>query len=116
MKIALTAKGRALDSKLDQHFGRAPFFIIYDVDQNQYDVVDNTDNVNAVQGAGIQAGKLLVDHGVEAVITGQVGPKAATILGTADITIYESQDETVQAALKAFQAATLKVVKPVTVK
>ena len=76
MKIAITSQGKELESPVDPRFGRAKFFIVADTEQEGFTVADNGQNLNAAQGAGIQAGRNVVDLGVQAVITGHVGPKA----------------------------------------
>lgn len=55
MKVAFTTSGDNLGAPLDSRFGRAPKFLIYDLETNTFDVVDNRQNLNAAQGAGIQA-------------------------------------------------------------
>jgi predicted Fe-Mo cluster-binding NifX family protein len=59
--------------------------------------------MNAAQGAGIQAAQLLVNLGVEAVITGHVGPKAFRTLKAAGVNIYLSEAATVEEALHLFR-------------
>jgi len=80
MKIAVTTSGNTLDSPLDQRFGRAAKFLIYDLDTDNFQVVDNQQNLNLSGGAGIQSGQNIAKAGVEAVITGHVGPKMAELL------------------------------------
>lgn len=53
MKVAFTISGNDRDASLDSRFGRALGFIIYDTDNGTFDVIDNQQNLNAAQGAGI---------------------------------------------------------------
>jgi predicted Fe-Mo cluster-binding NifX family protein len=85
MKIALTSTGRELSSEMDPRFGRAAYFIVVDPDTLEFEVVDNFENTNVNQGAGIQAGKTIVDKGAEVLITGFCGPKAFQVLESAGI-------------------------------
>jgi len=85
MKIAITSTGKDLTSDMDPRFGRAPYIIVVDLDTMEFEAVDNAENVNANQGAGIQAGKTLVDKGAEVLITGFCGPKAFQVLESAGI-------------------------------
>jgi len=41
MKIALTSSGPDLKSDLDPRFGRCLFFIIYDTEHDQFEVIEN---------------------------------------------------------------------------
>lgn len=100
---------------VDPRFGRAAKFQICDTETGETSFVDNTQNLNAAQGAGIQAAQNVIDAGVEAVITGNCGPKAFRVLGSAGITIYTVQDVTVQEALKALKEGQLQAVSAATV-
>ena len=76
MKIALTTSGKSLDAPVDSRFGRAPGFLLYDLETKTFSVVDNELNLNAPQGAGIQAAETIVRSGARALVTGHCGPKA----------------------------------------
>lgn len=108
MKIAVTAQGRDLNAPIDPRFGRAKFFVIADTETSEFSAADNTQNLNAAQGAGIQAGRNVVELGVKAVITGHVGPKAFTTLQAGGIAIYTGATGTVADAIDQFKAGKLK--------
>lgn len=108
MKVAITSTGKDLASPVDSRFGRAQYFIIVDTETDSYTVMDNSQNVNAMQGAGIQAAKNVSDAGARAVVTGNVGPKAFNTLNSAGVEIYTGASGTVQDALDAFKAGSLK--------
>ena len=108
MKIAITSQGPDLSSQVDPRFGRASSFIVLDTDTDEFSVHDNTQNVNAAQGAGIQAGRTVADLGVEAVLTGNVGPKAFTTLQAANVKVYPAASGTVKEAVEKFKAGELQ--------
>ncbi|MBN2473102.1 MAG: NifB/NifX family molybdenum-iron cluster-binding protein [Pirellulales bacterium] len=108
MKIAVTSQGPDMNSPVDPRFGRASHFLVVDTDTGEFSVHDNTQNVNAAQGAGIQAGRTVADLGVEAVVTGHVGPKAFATLQAADIRIYPGASGTVQEAVEKLKAGQLQ--------
>ena len=87
-KICLTAQGAELDSDVDPRFGRAPYFLIIDLDTMAYEALAN-DNIDTAHGAGIQAAQLIVGKNVSAVLTGQCGPKAQQVLQAAGIQIIQ---------------------------
>lgn len=87
MRIAISSTGRELDSNLDPRFGRAAFFIILDAETMEFEALENSQNMNLPQGAGIQAGKTIADRHVDAVITGHCGPKAFRVLQSAGVKI-----------------------------
>ena len=107
MKVAVSSLGTSLDDRVDDHFGRARYFVIVDTDSDAADVVDNTTNMNALQGAGIGAAEVASDHGVAAVITGHLGPKAFAALEAAGIPGFNGSGMTVRDAIASFAAGTL---------
>jgi len=109
MKLAITAAGESLQSSVDARFGRAKFFVLVDTDTQTVTAVSNDVNLNAAQGAGIQAGKRVVELGVKALLTGHVGPKAFSTLRAGDIEVYTGAAGTVADAVEQFKAGKLKV-------
>ena len=108
MRIALTATDNNSESMLDQRFGRAKYFIIFDTEKNEYSFVNNKQNLNAEQGAGIQSAQTVVQVDAEAVITGHTGPKAFNVLNMAGVKIYYSAALSVKDALQQFRNGVLK--------
>jgi predicted Fe-Mo cluster-binding NifX family protein len=104
VKIAFTTSGTDLNAPLDSRFGRAPKFLVYDLDHETFEVVDNRQNLNAAQGAGIQSAETVARLGVKALVTGHCGPKAFRVLSSAGIKIYSVVASTVGSALEAFRA------------
>lgn len=111
MKVALTAAGGSLESPFDSRFGRAQTFIIYDTDTETTTVLDNAQNLNSAQGAGIQAAQHVLDSGATALITGHLGPKAAKVIFAAGIDVYQTDAGTVAQALAMFTSKALKPMK-----
>ena len=110
MKIAITAQDKELSSEIDLRFGRAKWIIVIDTETNNFQAHDNVVNLNAVQGAGIQTGQNISNLGVEAVITGNVGPNAFKTLNAADIKIFLAEKQTVAEAIDSYKAGELKEV------
>ena len=110
MKVAVTSQGKELTSEVDQRFGRAKFLLVVDTETSDFTVHNNEMNFNAVQGAGIQTGKNIANLGVEAVITGNVGPNAFKTLNAAGIKIFLAKKQTVIKAVESFKAGNLKEV------
>lgn len=109
MKVAVSALGTTIDDRVDDHFGRARFLIVVDTDGGEPVVVDNSANMNALQGAGIGAAEIASDHGVTAVITGHLGPKAFAALGAAGIPGYNGSGMTVREAIASLATGGLAV-------
>ena len=110
MKVAVTSQGKELSSEIDPRFGRAKWLIVVDTDEGDFKAYDNVLNLNAVQGAGIQTGQNIANLGVEAVITGNVGPNAFKTLNAASVKIFLAEKQTVQEAIDSLNAGKLKEV------
>jgi len=110
MKVAITAQGKELSSQIDLRFGRAKFLIVADTDTGGFEIHDNTLNLNATQGAGIQTGQNIANLDVDVVITGNVGPNAFRTLSAAKIKIFLAEEQTVQQAIDSFKAGKLEEV------
>jgi predicted Fe-Mo cluster-binding NifX family protein len=108
MKVAFTTSGSELSAPLDSRFGRAPKFLVYDLDQASFEVIDNQQNLNAAQGAGIQSAETVVRSGAKALLSGHCGPKAFRVLAAAGVKVYTSDAATVAEALEQFKAGKLK--------
>ena len=109
MKIAISTNGQnGLESAIDSRFGRAAAFLVFDSEEKTWTVHQNTQNLQAAQGAGIQSAQLVHALGAEALITGHCGPKAFSVLQAADIPVYLKETGTVQEALAEFEAGQLQ--------
>ena len=102
MKIAVTSKGIHLDSPVDPRFGRAAFILIVDTETLEFEVLDNTENINAFKGAGIQAAAMVSDKGAKVLLTGYCGPKAFKVLNAAKINVANDVEGSVRDAVKTF--------------
>lgn len=92
---------------MDRRFGRAPGFLVYDLDTKDFTIIDNQQNLQAAQGAGIQAAQHVVNSGASALITGHCGPKAFRVLSAAQVAIYNCEADTVAEAIEQFQSGQL---------
>jgi predicted Fe-Mo cluster-binding NifX family protein len=108
MKIAVTSMGRDLDAEASPKFGRCPMFLMVDTDTLQYDVIPNP-AINAPGGAGVQAAELVAGSGVEAIITGELGPKALKVIQAAELPVYVFKSGTVRRAVEDFKSGKLEL-------
>ena len=99
MKVAITSKGTSIESEVDQRFGRSKYFIVYDTVGGSTEAHDNQVNLNAMQGAGIQTASNIAGLGVEAVLTGHVGPNSFRVLSAAGIKVYTGITGTIAQAM-----------------
>jgi predicted Fe-Mo cluster-binding NifX family protein len=103
MKLAVTSQGTGLDSPVDPRFGRAKHFVLVDTETGEVLAHDNAQNLNAPQGAGIQAAQAVSQVGAEAVLTGHVGPKAFATLHVANIAVFTGASGTVNEAIEQYK-------------
>lgn len=108
MKCAVTARGNTIDSPMDDRFGRAEGFIVVDTDTGDNSYLENTQALDAPQGAGIQAAKTIIDSGAGVLISGHVGPKAFATLSAAGIEIYQAPaGNTVAGVIDSYRSGAL---------
>lgn len=108
MKIALTAREKNIDTAMDPRFGRAPFFVVYDTEWGSYSFIDNEQNLNAAQGAGVQAAQNVVKTGADVLITGSCGPKAFRVLQTSGIDIVVGVSGSIKEVIERYNKGELK--------
>lgn len=108
MRIALTSTGSDLSSELDPRFGRAAYFIVVETDSMDSEVVENTQNLNLPQGAGIQAAQTVANQNVVAVLTGNCGPKAFKVLGASGVQVITGAKGSVLDVLRQYKNGDLK--------
>lgn len=99
MKIAVTAVADSVTAEMDPRFGRARWIALHDTESGETEFLDNIAGVEATGGAGVQTANLVLGAGVEVLVTGHVGPKAAQALGDG-LKIIESPGGTVAAAIE----------------
>ena len=107
MKIAFVTSGRDLAAPLDERFGRAAAFLVYDLDNDTFTMVDNQPALDAAQGAGIQAAETVARSGASALVTGHCGPKAMRVLRAAGVVVFNATAATVGEALARYRAGEL---------
>ena len=88
MKIAIPISERSEMSQMSRRFGRSMYYLIYDNDTSEIEIVENP-AVHARGGAGIQSVEFLVSMGVNAVVAPDVGPNAYRSLRGSNVKIYE---------------------------
>jgi len=110
MKIAFTSKGKDLNSAIDARFGRCPFIIILNTDDNSFEIIDNQSSADEAHGAGPKTVQKLADYDCKTLITGNgPGGNAATLIQKLEIETYiGAADMLITDALKEFQNNNLK--------
>jgi len=102
LKVAVSASGPSLDAAVDPRFGRCAYFVIVDTDTMQFEAIPNSAQY-AGGGAGIQAAQTVASKGIQAVLTGNVGPNAYQALSAAGIQIVTGVYGTVREAVMKYK-------------
>ena len=109
MRIAVASQGMEKTGNVDPRFARASYFLIFDTNDESLEVLDNNQNVNTAQGAGVQAAEFVAAKNVDIVIAGNFGPKAFQVLQAAGINIALWADGTVSEAIELARENKLKI-------
>jgi predicted Fe-Mo cluster-binding NifX family protein len=111
MIILITSEGENLESRPCLRFGRTPFFIKYNLDDNSWEPIHNKATMES-GGAGVAASQLLIDHQVSAALSGRFGPNAYRALSSAGIQMYtfDGSYQTVQNVIEGYINNQLKAV------
>ena len=89
--------------------------MIIDTESSSLEVVKN-EGADSAHGAGVAAARVVVSKGVDAVLTGNMGPKAFNALSESSIKILLGVSGTIEKAVKSFKNGDLKSTEKPTVK
>lgn len=101
MKIAIPADDNNMKTGVCISFGRAPYFLLYDIETEEGSFIDNSAAASS-GGAGIKAAQTIVDNDAGALLTPRCGENAAQVLKAADIKIYKTAEGTAVDNINAF--------------
>ncbi|MFX0124716.1 MAG: NifB/NifX family molybdenum-iron cluster-binding protein [Candidatus Hodarchaeota archaeon] len=101
MKIAVTSISKSLDEAIDPRFGRCAFFLIFELPDRTPRVIPNQSGAS-MHGAGIATAQMICQEGIQAVITGNVGPNAFQVLSRAGVQVFTTEPTSVKEALDKF--------------
>jgi predicted Fe-Mo cluster-binding NifX family protein len=102
MRVVVSSYGADIDGPLSPTFGRCPVFLFIETDSMEFEAAPNP-GLDAPGGAGVEAAQFVTSRGIEAVITGRVGPKAMNVLETAGTPVFLTERGTVRQAVEDFR-------------
>lgn len=113
MKIAITAENsNGLDSTIAQHFGRAPFFILVDVERKEVTATEAISNPFAAKHEPGQVPDFIRDQGAKVMVSGGMGGRAIQFFEQAGIEVATGARGTVRQALENFLGGELQEAAP----
>lgn len=105
--VCITAGESSTDAPCEEHFGRAPFFILTDTNSGEWWPVENR-SAGPCGGKIPGAVQILIENRVQVLITGRIGGTGQEALEAAGIRVYAAPtDATVRTALVRFRAGSL---------
>ena len=108
MKICFPVQNNeGIESKVYNHFGSAPMFVVIDTDTNTVATIHNGDQHHS-HGA-CSPMKALDNQSVDAIVVGGIGAGALTRLNQMGITVHRAQAVTVKENAALFTARALPV-------
>jgi predicted Fe-Mo cluster-binding NifX family protein len=107
LKIAVSAEGPYLESKVGQRFGTSKYFVIVDKETMAFESVPNPGASSNI-GAGVQAIVLVVSKKVDTVLTGYCSPTAMGHLTKNGIKIVTGVEGNVYEAVTIYKNSELK--------
>ena len=114
VKVAVAAKGKTLNSHLDDRFGHCCFFVVVDSESMDFEWIGNP-GLEKGDAAGVDASHVLIQKGVDAVVTRNIGHNALVTLRGAGIRIYLGVSGTVRNAIERVNQGELTVAERPTV-
>jgi predicted Fe-Mo cluster-binding NifX family protein len=106
MKIAVAASGKDLSSKVDDRFGRAPWFLIVDTATGDVEAVRN-EGAGQASGAGPKAAEMIARRDVDCLIAGHCGPNAFAALAAHGIDVIVGAELTAADAIEQVKSGKL---------
>lgn len=108
MIVAIPTDHNHLETTVCISFGRAPYFLIYNSNDDTYDFIENPAQ-KSQGGAGVKAAQTLVDAHTAVLITPRCGENAAEIFKAADVKIYLASGQSVTENIASFKKDQLKI-------
>ena len=106
MKVAVSAKGKSLHSHVDDRFGRCSFFVVVNPESMEFEAIENP-GLKERDAAGVQASRILMEKGVDAVVVKNIGHNALVTLDGAGIKVYVGAVGTVLNAIDGLKKGKL---------
>jgi len=111
LKVALSSMGEGLDSPVALDFDRAPYFIIYKLEDESYEALINP-AFGIPKGFGVQTAQTLISRGVNAVISDGFDPWVFQMFRFSGVELFRIKGTTVREAIERFKRGELKRWEP----
>jgi len=92
MKVAITSVGNSPDAKLDSHFGRCSYFVIYNTETGDTEYIPNM-HKESIEGCGPASVQFVASKGVKKIVSGEFGAKVKAISDSLQIQLIVLKDQ-----------------------
>jgi predicted Fe-Mo cluster-binding NifX family protein len=111
MRICIPVlEDKGLESRVSQHFGSAPAFMIVDVESGECRAIANNNRHH--QHGMCQPLAAIAGESVDSIVVGGIGMGALMKLQAAKIAVFRAECQTVGETLEALKTGTLRPVDP----
>jgi predicted Fe-Mo cluster-binding NifX family protein len=107
MKVAITSQDKRRDSPVEPWLGRATHFLLVDTDHMIFDPIENESVGEPPDIAEVNAARLIIDAGAQAVLTGNCGHEARRMFADAGVKLFQCGPGTVADTVEQFKAGKL---------
>jgi len=97
-----TVEDRGLESRIAEHFGRAPYFAVVELDENGVVEFKAVSNVGEHFGGAGYTHDNIMQLKPDAVIVYGMGPKGLSVLQSRGIAVFKAEGRTVKEAVLAY--------------
>jgi len=112
MKVAVPVNEESIENSVCESFGRAPYFLIFNLENSEYNFIINDAN-HSQSGAGIKAAQQVINSKSQALLTSRCGGKAADILEASNVGIYKTRNLSVKENIEAFIGEKLSLLEEI---
>jgi predicted Fe-Mo cluster-binding NifX family protein len=107
MRIAITSNGKELGDLVEEEFNNCRYFIFYNMETESVEEVVDNPSREIPEGGDKEAGRLIVDKGAEALLTGDIPAEAGDVLAAAGVEVYRALGGTVKDAIERYKSGEL---------
>ena len=107
MRICVPTMGeKGLDETVGEHFGRVPFYTVFDTETEEIEVFSNTSE--HMGGTGLPP-DIIAEHNVDTMLCGGLGGRAISLFEQKGIMVYVGAHGTVRDSLKLLKDGKLQI-------
>jgi predicted Fe-Mo cluster-binding NifX family protein len=113
MRIAISSEDKnGLDSLVSHHFGRCPYYVLVDVENQEVQDIKELDNPFFQQHQPGMVPEFIHGHGVDVMLSGGMGRRAIGFFQQYGIEIATGASGTVRSALEGYLDGQLRGAQP----